>query len=377
MRKPVRKPTDATGSAGPTLLRSGSAIPEAVRSSPPCTVLITGTGPDRLSNNTAIRTYAADGLRTVWPDTTVSAIPVEVAANVARRIRPDLILAIGSLAVDGNELRALRHAADCTGATLALWLHDDPYEMDYAFRAEAVADVIFTNDAWARLHYRHPSVHHLPLAGCRRTYLRPVTDASRATELFFCGHAHPNRVAFFRTAQSLLSNYSVAVAGTGWPADLSSAVNGRLAGAQIADAAQRAQLTLNLPRTGSIANRRFDLPASTPGPRTFEIALAGSAQVCWSAGPEIEDYFKPDEEIILVDGLHDLARTLERAREEPSHFTAIAAAAQRRALREHCYEHRMAQLMQITFGGASAARGPATLLPAPTYNIPELARAVG
>ena len=113
--------------------------------------------------------------------------------------------------------------------------------------------------------------------------------------------------------------------------------------------------------------------ASTCLPRTFEIALAGSAQVYWSGGSEIGEFFEPDEEIILVDGLRELAHTLERAREEPAFVAAIAAAAQRRALRDHCYEHRMLRLLEIAFGTSS---GLARLAP-PPFGAPELARAVG
>jgi len=323
----------------------------------PRTVLVTSTLPDRLNSNVAIRGYAAAGFRATLPEAAVHEAPLDVAGLIARETKPDIILAIGSLGIDGDGLRELRHAADNVSAPLALWVHDDPYEFDYAFRGEAVADFIFTNDAWSLFHYTHPKVTHLPLAGCRKTHYRPIIAGPTEIEVFFCGVAHPNRVSFFRNATRVLSKYSCAVYGSGWPSDLTYAANRRLSPAEVADTAHRSLTTLNIYRDHNIANRRYDLPPATPGPRTFEIALAGSAQLYLVNSLEIVEYFLPDSEMLLFDSITELEGYLQRAREEPQHFLQIAENAQRRALNCHCYEHRVSRILETVFATSSVA-GP-------------------
>ena len=309
-------------------------------------IVVTGTMPDRLNGNVAIRSYASDALRFIIPSCIVRDVPLDAAPQAIQRLSPDLVLAIGGVAIDGDGLDGLRRAVDMARAPLAIWLHDDPYEFDYAFRAEAVADVLFTNDSWARVHYRHPRVHHLPLAACRRTHLRAVGSVTKDFELYFCGHAHPNRVAFFAVAAPVLARYAVRVDGTGWPPSVAAASNRRVPATDVADRCAASMLVLNLPREHNVANRRYDLPASTPGPRTFEAALSGSAQLAWSGGLEMADFLEPDKEIVLVDGISSLRRALERGRDDPGAYLAMARDAQRRVLASHCYEHRLAVILE-------------------------------
>ncbi len=304
-------------------------------------VLVTSTVPDRLNSNVAIRSYAATGFAELLGEDAVLCSAYEIAPDVIRREAPDLVFAIGGCGVDGASLNEMRRAADASGARFALWMHDDPYEFDYADRATAVADIIFTCDAWARLHYRFDHVHHLPMAGCPETHFREIKDSDPATVLmFFCGVGYPNRVDFLRQCKPVLESYPVEVYGAHWPSDLTMAVNKRLTAEEMADKARQSLLTLNIGRTLNIANKRYNLPPSTPGPRTFEVALSGSAQIYFVDGLEIAEYFDVSSEIVLFDSVADLRRILERAREEPEVYLNVARAAQQRALRDHTYQRR-------------------------------------
>ncbi|WP_244474893.1 glycosyltransferase family protein [Methylobacterium sp. Leaf99] len=288
-------------------------------------------------------------------------VPLELAPAAIRQFRPDLVVAVGSIVPDASDLRGLRRAVDSIGAELAYWLHDDPYEFDYSFKAELTADIIFSNDSWAVHHYRHGNVHHLPLAASRARHFRDLVPvAGRETVVFFCGVAYPNRVALIRRADAVLSRHPVAILGTDWPSDIRCATNRRLTPAEMTDHAADARLTLNIGRDLDIANRRFALPPATPGPRTFEVALAGSAQLFFATGLEICDAFEPGREILLVDGVADIARAIEQALDDPAAIQAIAARAQNRALREHTYTERAARILDlcrstIALGGLSDA----------------------
>lgn len=304
-------------------------------------ILVTSTIRDAINTNVAVRRYVYEGLAEVLGASCIRVCHLEVATSGIDEFQPDLVLAVGSLASDDSDLRKLRRVADRQGAAVAFWLHDDPYEFDYAYKAIARADIVFTNDAWAAHHYRHPNVHHLPLAASALEHLRPILPPNRRdTGLFFCGVAFPNRVDLLRAAQPLISGFPVSVMGAGWPADLRFAVNQRLTAREMADQAQRASLTLNIGRDHDIANQRYGLPASTPGPRTFEVALAGSAQAFFVAGLEICNFFEPQTEILLFDSVVELRQLVERAQDEPQWSVSIAERAQTRALRDHTYVSR-------------------------------------
>ena len=314
----------------------------------PVRVLVTSLLGHRLNTNAAIRDYLAWGFMEVLGAESVTNCPLETASDDIRSRMPDLVVAVGSLASDTTDLRRLRAAADAAGAMLAFWLHDDPYEFDYAFKADRIADIVFSNDAWAVQHYRHPNVHHMPLAGCRAVHYRPLTPAEdRGIALFFCGVAYPNRIDLLRKADAILSAHPVTILGSGWPADIACAENRRLTPKEMADYAQRSRLTLNIGRDLDIANRRFALPPSTPGPRTFEIALSGSAQLYVVSSLEIEDYFVPGEQIILVDSVRDIARALEQARDDPQTMADMARRAQQRALLDHTYVNRARRMLEL------------------------------
>lgn len=307
----------------------------------PLRTYITSTVRDAINTNHRIRQYIHRGFLEICPASEVAAGPLDTAVARILEFGPDLILAVGTLASDDADLLSLRHAADAARARLAFWLHDDPYEFDYGPKAERLAHVIFSNDSWAVPHYDHPIVRHLPLAGDRQTHYRTVTPAAeRDLALSFCGVAYPNRVDILRSAQKALARVPVAVYGADWPDDLRFARNERLTPEEMAELAGRSLLTLNVGRALDIANRRYSLPASTPGPRTFETALSGCAQAFFVSGLEITDHFEAREEILLFDTAAELAALVEQAMDDPEHAIRVARNAQARALRDHTYEAR-------------------------------------
>ncbi|GJD51612.1 hypothetical protein OPKNFCMD_4367 [Methylobacterium crusticola] len=307
----------------------------------PLSVLVTGTVEDRLNSNTAIRRYIARGLRDLGPQVAVREVGYG-ALIASPGIGPvDVVVAVGGVAVDASNLTALRRIADGAGAALAFWVHDDPYEFDYSFRLRGIADLVFNTDRWSTAHYGDTPAVHLPLAGCLDTHFRPIDPAEpRDLTVFFCGYAYGNRIDFLRESTGVLRKCRTYVCGAEWPRDIPFARNERMTPDMFADTAARALFTLNIGRDLSIANARFSLSPSTPGPRTFEVALMGSAQLFLAEGLEILDYFEPDREIVLIDGPADLKRWIERAQDDPASIVAIARRAQERALSEHCYVHR-------------------------------------
>ena len=311
-------------------------------------ILIVGASPDGLNLNAQIRSYLARGIEDLLSPEQVRSVPYEYGAEAVETYAPDLIIVFGSCMPDICDYNDLKRAAVSAKAHLAFWLHDDPYEIDYNFRAIETADTIFTNDKWALEFYRFDRVYHLPLAACRHAHYRePAEHAQKKFDLFFAGAGFENRVRLIRDIAGSLAGYRFCVRGSGWPEGLAVCRNELVSNELIADHYARSWMVLNVGRDLDLANERFRLPASTPGPRTFEAAMAGCVQLYFVTGLEIEDYFKSDEEILLFDHADEVPDLVETIACDPERAQSIALAAQKRALRDHTYSARARRILDI------------------------------
>jgi spore maturation protein CgeB len=310
-------------------------------------ILITGASPDRTNRNTVLRSYVVEGFQQLASLENVSHCPLEQAADITEEYRPDLVLCFGSCMPDDADYFALRYACDKSNAILAFWLHDDPYEFDYSNKACTVADYIFSNDKWSSLHYDHDRVFHLPLAASKTAHWRPLTDV-KDIDIFFCGVAFPNRVRLVSDLTPILTKFKTTVLGDQWPENkLSFAKNTRLPNDQLSDYYARSRLTLNIGRDFHYANDRYKLVPSTPGPRTFEAAMAGTTQLYFVESLEIEDYYQPNTEIILFNSAAEFEEIVVKALDGHLDISAIQAAAQTRTLSDHTYFSRAKQMLAI------------------------------
>lgn len=324
-------------------------------------VLVCGASPDAVNNNSVLRSYVGRGFESL--DAVVRTCSLEVGEQAARDFRPDLILIFGSCMPSVSYYLGLKTAALDLGACMAFWLHDDPYEFDVAGKIIPLADIIFSNDRWTVTHYEHQRVYHLPLAADRHAHFRAPSQV-KERDVFFCGVGFPNRAMLLRDCQSVLSDLNVVVAGSEWPSDLSFARNQRIPNAELPDWCASSLVTLNLGRRFNLANSRFNLDASTPGPRTFEAAAAGTVQCMFVEGLEIEDYYDVQAgEILLFDSPRELRQHVDMLLDDPERAMSIALAAQARTLREHTYENRAARILEIVAGERLVGAPPPNALP--------------
>ena len=318
--------------------------------SAPRKVLIASGSPDLLNTNTLLRGYVSEGFRRAFPDAQVTAVPYELAVSAARTLVPDLALVFGSVMIDGTDYDHLSEMVRRGGGRVAFWLHDDPYEFDANDRVIPLADVIFTNDEASLDYYPvEAGVHHLPLGGCPVTHLRAVEHRA-APDLFFCGHLFENRRKFLGQLADRVPDLDRRLIVIG-----SSDVDARVPGwyratipnIMLPDYYSTALSVLNIGRDLNLANRRYGICASTPGPRTFEAAFAGAAQIFVGDGLEIMDYFEPDREILLADSVDAFLDHFERLKRQPSLSLEVGRKAQERALSDHGYERRVKTLVEL------------------------------
>lgn len=313
-------------------------------------VLLVGASPDRINRNAALRGCVARGFEELLEPQNVRNCAFEYGADIAAAFCPDLILVFGSCMPDQCDYVDIRRAADSTGAHLAYWLHDDPYEFDFHFKATETADTIFTNDLWTREHYRFPRVFHLPMAACGQAHYRNLAQYSeKTTDIFFAGAAFQNRIRMMQALAPVLARYQTCIRGTDWPHGIPGCQNQFIPNEVMPDYYARSWVVLNMGRDLDLGNDRFQLAATTPGPRTFEAAMAGCVQLYFVTGLEIEDYFIPGSEILLFDHADEVGDIVKSLLDDREKAVTIAKAAQQRALRDHSYTSRARRILEACF----------------------------
>ena len=308
-------------------------------------VLICGDAPLESEANASVRGAIRDGWVEYLSTSRVSSASLDSAGAAIEAMRPDLLLCVGSYLPETayfGEASRLAHAA---GAVCAFWATEDPYEKDASYRIEPHFDAIFTCDRWTRRFYDHPKVFHLPLAGCPRRHHVPIDrDAARPIDVLFCGVAFASRREIIAGLMPSLRGLRVSVLGPGWTGAPGFS-DQRIDKARLVELYAQAKIVLNLGRSLNFENARYQIAASTPGPRTFEAAMAGGMQLFHEDTPEIRDYFEEDE-IPGFSGALDFQRLRDRFLQADALRIATATRAQQRALREHTYALRARRMVE-------------------------------
>lgn len=289
---------------------------------------------------------------------------LRAAPNVEIVIKADLHNAISEaargqcnlfFAFDGEELNrtiCARLAAVCGRSVL--WVTEDPYEIQVNVANADLFDLVFTNDSASAAAYGNKG-RHLPLAGARPFHLLdlPANASAFRYDTFFAGTAWPNRVELLkqlvetdwggkaiRAKIALPTNEHLPPLNIAMPR---SQIDWRTSPLDFARFANLSLTTLVLPRVFSASgDREF---AETPPPRLFEAALAGTVQLVQSKLGEAAQYFAAGEDFLYFDGVEDLVEAIHDLRTEPDRRNEIALRAQKKAIALHCYEQRVATVL--------------------------------
>ena len=257
------------------------------------------------------------------------------------------------ICLDGQRLhRPLLERVRPAFETMVLWLFEDPFMLDYNLEHAALFDFVFTNDPSCAPRYRNG--HYLPLAASEVLQHRAVReDVACEYDIFFAGTMWPNRIA---TLRMLLQRFDgkrfklvcptnpylpplprdIAARAVQWPISLPSFV----------EFANASRVTLTMFR--NYASHGSASQATAPGPRLFELAMAGAAQVVEIDPALPSSAFRVIEGVACCDGDEGLTAEIETLLQNPALRYARAAAAQRSVRESHCYEHRLQQVAAIT-----------------------------
>jgi glycosyltransferase involved in cell wall biosynthesis len=257
------------------------------------------------------------------------------------------------VAFDGEQLDqgiCARIAAIC--GISVLWVTEDPYEVSVNQTNAQFFDLVFTNDSASAGHYGSKG-RHLPFAASPLIHFKEIVerDEDYRYDVFFAGTAWPNRVEFIKQLQTSLGEINLKLAlpyNEHLPApDIGLAPSTYLwktPNSEFARLASKSRIVLTLHRSFSSSGNATT--ANTPGPRLFEVALAGGFQLVDMSLPETAHYFTEGSEFV---GFRTSEECIEKIAYYLSHQAeriAIAKEAQVRAERDHLYIHRIDKIFK-------------------------------
>ena len=307
--------------------------------------MISGTCPSELNTNYGLIEDIALGFQKL-NDPEVQLVTVAELPSVISTWKPNLTVLVGGLALETIPLSLVHHLCKSVGSKFAFWSLEDPYELDFVLRQGHWFDLICTTDFSSLCFYPGDwFVEHLPLAS-------PDQPAPKADYRFpptgrwlFCGVPFPNRINWIKAIQD--SHPDGLLIGPGWPnySSPTRVSSRRISREMLLTLYRTIPLTLFIGRRHDFANSARVIPY-TPGPRLFEAAGCGGAQLVCDSSLEIGCYYEPNIEFLPAHSVDEAIEWLEMASKESSTVELIAQRAWRRTQAEHLYSHRAQKLLK-------------------------------
>ncbi len=262
--------------------------------------------------------------------------------DLVKGYAPDLLLVI-----HGRKFRQ-RWGARFAAYRSAVWLVDEPYEVDDTVRTSRLFDTVFLNDPSTLS--RHSNAHYLPLA-YNPSIHRPGTGPKPHDVGFIGGYnARRERYLSALAASGLLSY----VVGGPWKSAAlrKLCLSGNVSPAETTRLYQCTRLVINVFREQHHYNRER-IPPYSLNPRVYE-ALACGALVVSEERPELLERFPELPRFTGADQLVSVTATLLRDRPRCEHLLQTATA----RLSGHSYRNRLIALLAACARGRAASPLP-------------------
>lgn len=270
------------------------------------------------------------------------------AITVARNGSFNLLIVYGGESINRPIIYTLKKFC----GTSAVWFTEDPYELSNNIRQSDLFDCVFTNDPGSVSKYPCPACF-LPLASSEEFHYHeiPESDEDYRYDVSFIGTAWPNRTEFIR---SLLKakpelKYKLALPANEFlpPVNLPvprCEINWRTPNSELAKIANVSKFSLILHREFSASGN--DAKAESPGPRLFEIAMAGGLLLVDDSLDMNSELFIPGEEYLPFKDIKECVQQIEYFSQKPEERKKILEASQKRAIQNHTYDQRIDTLLE-------------------------------
>ncbi len=268
--------------------------------------------------------------------------------------KPDIVLALAQAPLTADCLETLRRQK----VTTAYWFVEDFRFMEYWKNIAGYYDFFFTiqkGQFFTELQSAGiKNYHYLPMAACPDIH-KPVRLSEEeikyyGSDLSFAGAGYYNRRQFMRG----LLDFDFKIWGNDWDlhSDLAPCIQrsgARIDTDEIVKIFNASRININL--HSSTYHKGINPFGDFINPRTFEIMACGGFQLA-DRRPALEGLFEAGEEIIVFDDMGDLRSKAAYYLDDPEERNRIAERGRQRVLREHTYENRMKEMLEVI-----AARG--------------------
>ncbi|WP_158802342.1 glycosyltransferase [Acidisoma sp. L85] len=255
------------------------------------------------------------------------------------------------ICIDGQRLNKslIRHARGAFQRCI-LWLFEDPFMSDYNRRNIDVFDVVYTNDPSCVALYGSKG-RFLSLGASTDLHFREIKpDSALNYDIFFAGTMWPNRIPIL---EKLIATFPAArfklICPTNeylppLPASLAAlALQRPVSHEAFIDFANASRVTLTMFR--NYASHGEASQATAPGPRLYELGLAGTAQVVEAGSAIGREHFRELPGVTAVDDTNALLDAVGRLLRDPKRRAAQAGRTQEAVRTSHLYEHRLKTLL--------------------------------
>lgn len=279
-------------------------------------------------------------------------------AEVAARLRPDIVIVLDGLEFDTEHVDAIRRL----GIRTVVWFTDDPYYTDITSRLAPHYDVVFTLERVCVDYYRSlgcQEVHYLPL-GVYPTVFRPHNPPKAdRKEVSFVGSAYWKRVGFFDQITDYLATKDTLISGIWWERlrqfqklAPKIALGRWMNPEETANVYNGAKIVINMHRAHddeTFNNNSALISAVSPNPRTFEIAACATLQLT-DIREDLPLYYTPGVEIVTYSSPQEMIDKIEYYLSHEQERRQIALRGLYRTLRDHTYAKRLETMLAILFG---------------------------
>ncbi|NBD26507.1 CgeB family protein [Paenibacillus glycinis] len=278
-------------------------------------------------------------------------------ADLALRIRPDIVLVLDGLEFDVAQVDRMREA----GIRTAIWFTDDPYYTDITSSLAPHYDVVFTLELVCVDYYRSlgcADVHYLPLGADPVSFRPRNPERSQRHEICFVGSAYWKRVEFFDQVTRYLATKDTHISGIWWERLkefrlLAGKIElGRWMGPmETANMYNGAKIVINMHRShndDTFNNNSAGIEAVSPNPRTFEIAGCATLQLT-DARNDLVSFYTPGYDIVTYSTPQEMIEKIDYYLTHEEERQTIAMRGMLRTMREHTYVKRIERLLGLLY----------------------------
>lgn len=255
------------------------------------------------------------------------------------------------ICIDGQRLdSALISRVKSAFTKTVLWVFEDPFMISHHLSQQHLFDYVFTNDPECAGLYTNG--FYLPLAGSEDLNFRKLRSESEFDyDIFFAGTMWPNRIKTIEKIISCFPNISLKlVCPTNeylppLPKRISErAIKWAISHENFIDFANASRIVLTIFRDYSTDGKNGQ--SSGPGPRLFELALAGTKQIVELPNNAQRHFYDVVEGLTLVNE-RTIMSEIERSISNSAQRIDDANKSQQSALQNHTYEGRLKQIASV------------------------------